>query len=120
LIFYRFRWVECQLSTLKHCITLSDVRETLKELPKTLDDTYARILKNIPEKYSKRAHCAMQILVVSYRPLSPVEVADAIAVDHENEKFDPTVDRLLDPLDILQICSSLVMVRSNEYSLLTT
>jgi hypothetical protein len=42
----RFRWVFCQLETLRHCLPAS-VRRTLGELPESLDETYERILKEI-------------------------------------------------------------------------
>jgi hypothetical protein len=112
----RFRWVECQLNTLKDCINLADIRQELKQLPRSLDETYSRVLNNIPEKYRKKAHCLMQILAVSRRPLTLEEVAEAVAVDYENEEFDPVCHRLLDPSYVLKICSSLVTTRSDAYS----
>lgn len=108
--------MECQLSALKECINLFEIRRALAELPETLDDTYARILKRIPEKYHKIAHCALQLLAVSIRPLTVEEVAEATAVDHENERFDPVLHRLRDPFYILKICSGLMMARSHTYS----
>jgi hypothetical protein len=108
--------VECQLSTLKECINLLEIRQALAELPETLDDTYARILEKIPKRYRKAAHCALQLLAVSQRPLTIEEVVEATAVDCENEQFDPVVHRPRDPLHILKLCSGLVMARPNAYS----
>jgi hypothetical protein len=99
--------VDCQLDTLRKCITISAVERALTELPNTLDETYNRILNNIPEEYHKEARRVMQLLAISYRPLTIDEVAEAIAVDCENEVFDPE-KRLPDQMDILEICSSLV------------
>lgn len=103
----RFRWVECQLETLRKCITVAAIEKALTGLPKTLDDTYNRILDSIPEEYQKEAFCVMQLLTVSYHPLTIAEVAEAVAIDCENEEFDPE-NRLPDQTDILEICSSLV------------
>jgi hypothetical protein len=50
LIKSRFRWAACQLYILPRKKTLADVRETLRTLPKTLSDTYERILLEIPEE----------------------------------------------------------------------
>jgi hypothetical protein len=111
--------VECQLSTLKDCFNLFEIRRALAELPETLDDTYARILDKIPKRSCKIAHCALTILAVSLRPLTVEEVADATAVDYENEKFDPVLQRLRDPFSIIKICSGLIMVRSNTFILLS-
>ena len=103
---FRFRWVECQLESLKRCLTPSAVRRTLSTLPKTMDDTYLRILKGIPGEYQKEVRCVLHLLFVSFRPLTLKEVAEALAVDYEAEVFDAE-NRLRDPRDILEMCSSL-------------
>ena len=45
-LLYRFQWVFCQLETLRHVVQ-PDVRAILEQLPKTLDETYERVLKEI-------------------------------------------------------------------------
>jgi len=85
-----------------------------------LDETYGRVLNNIPEKYRKIAHCVMQVLAVSCRPLTLEEIAEAVVVDYENEKFDPILHRLRHHSYVLKICPSLVMARSDAYSLSCT
>lgn len=109
----RFRWVECQLSVLKDCINLLEIRRALAELPKTLDDTYARILDKIPENYHNAAHIALQLLAVSFRPLTVEEVAVASAVDCTSGTFDHILQRPRNPDYILKVCSGLVMARPN-------
>ena len=106
----RFRWVECQLESLKRCVTPAAVRKALSQLPKTLDETYNRILKCVPAEYQREIRCALHLLVISCRPLTLYEVAEAVAVDYEDQKFD-VENRLRDPHDILEMCSSLVSVR---------
>ena len=103
----RFRWVDCQLDALKKCLTVNAIRRALKDLPKTLDETYDRILQNIPDEYCKEAHCVLQLLCVSFQSLTINEVAEAIAIDSENEIYSPE-NCLRDAQDILNICSSLV------------
>jgi hypothetical protein len=83
------------------------VRSALRNLPRTLYDTYERILNSIPQEYRKEAHCAFQLLTVSYEPLTLVQVAEAVAVDCESEMFDPE-NRLREPEALLEICSSLL------------
>lgn len=104
---YRFRWVELQLDALKKCLTIPLLKKTLGELPDDLDKTYDRILLSIPKHFFREAYCALQFLAVACRPLTINEVAEAIAVDCEAEKFDPE-DRLPEADDIIEICSSLV------------
>jgi hypothetical protein len=105
-----FRWVECQLESLKRCLSPAVVRKTLSQLPKTLDETYNRILKCVPSEYRREVRCALHLLVISCRPLTLYEVAEAVAVGYEDDKFD-VENRLRDPHDILEMCSSLVSVR---------
>ena len=84
------------------------LRETLKSLPKTLDDTYARIIHEIDEACQGYALKALQWLTYSVRPLRWEELADALAIDvNDIPRFD-SARRLTEPGDILAICSSLV------------
>ena len=85
------------------------MRHALRNLPPTLDATYDRILINIPHEYRREAHCALQLLTVSRRPLTLHEVAEAVAIDPERETFDPE-NRLRDHEALLEICSSLLIV----------
>lgn len=85
--------------------------EALKNLPETLDDTYARILTNTSEGDQRDARRALWWLASSNRLLRIEEVAEAAVVDPElSPPFDPE-SRLLDPShDILEILGSLVTV----------
>ncbi|PVH67502.1 ankyrin, partial [Cadophora sp. DSE1049] len=102
-----FRWVVCQLDVLRKCLKLDALRKALKSLPKTLDETYARILLGIDEDYRQDAFRILQWLVYSARPLRIEEIVEVIAIDTEQSRFDPE-NRLPDPRDLLTICSSLV------------
>jgi hypothetical protein len=102
----------CQLDELRTCLKPNDLREALKSLPETLDETYGRILDNINKnkRHSKDAFKILQWLAYSARPLRIEEVAEVIAVDIEGDpRFDPE-NRLREPRDILTICSSLVTI----------
>ena len=104
----RFRWAVCQLDSLRNCLNLSGLRRALASLPKTLDDTYTRILCNIDEDHYQYASKILQWLTYSARPLKLEEVAEVIAIDvEENPRFDPG-NRFPEPRDILMICSSLI------------
>jgi len=80
---FRLRWVFCPLGTLRRCFPPS-IRRLLDELPTTLDETYERILMEIPEEKWKHAHRLFQCLIVCFRPLRVEELADVLAV-----RFDP-------------------------------
>ena len=82
----------------------------MKNLPKTLDDTYARILTNIEEDYQQEALSALLWLAFSERPLKIEEIADAAVVNPQSDPpFDPE-ERLSDPNDVLQILAGLVTI----------
>jgi ankyrin repeat protein len=79
-ILYRFRWVYCQLEVLQHCFG-SSIRQTLDQLPETLDDTYARVLSQIPHMNRANAHRMLQCLMVAVRPLRVEELAELLAFE---------------------------------------
>jgi hypothetical protein len=84
----RFRWVFCQLETLRHCFP-SSVRRTLHELPESLDETYERILKEIKKPNRDHARRLLQCLVVAVRPLRIEELAEVLAVDFDDVEGIP-------------------------------
>ena len=112
----RFRWVACQLDSLGDCFHLPHLRQTLASLPKTLDDTYARILCNIDKRYNfynRHILKILQWLAFSVRPLQLEELAEIFAIDvDETPRFDPQ-RRLFEPRDILTICSSLITLTND-------
>ena len=79
----RFRWVYCQLETLRHCLPVS-VRRTLNELPESLDGTYERVLREIKKPNRDHALRLLQCLVVAIRPLRVEELAEVLAVDFDD------------------------------------
>jgi hypothetical protein len=90
------------------------LRKSLATLPRTLDQTYNRILSGINEEHSEYAIRILQWLTFSARPLSVKEVAEVVAI---NVTRDPAFDRdeaLEDPLEALNICSSLVTITTIE------
>jgi hypothetical protein len=113
----RFRWAACQLDILEKCPDLLKLRESLRSLPKTLEETYGRILAGIDENYRDYAIRILQFLAYSEQPLAIEEAVDALAVDPSGETpFDPEL-RMPQPQDIMKKCSSLVTltIRPNDH-----
>ena len=107
----RFRWAACQLDTLAGCVTRGKVRRALEELPKTLDETYARILCAIDKgEHAEEALKILTWLTHAERPLTATEVLQVTGIVMEDaHRFD--VDEVLeDSNDIVRICSSLVSI----------
>ncbi|KAI9443865.1 hypothetical protein H4582DRAFT_2125881 [Lactarius indigo] len=108
-----FRWVFCQLETLRHCLP-QNVPHILRQLPATLDETYARVLKEIGTTNQLYAHRLLQCLTVTKRPLRVEELAEILALDFSGEEAIPELKenwRWKDQQDaVLSTCSSLISV----------
>ncbi len=113
----RFRWVYCQLETLRPCLPPS-VRRTLNELPETLDETYERILREIPKSNRIYAHRLLQCLTVAMRPLSVEELAEILAIEFATSEEIPKLNEGLRWEDqeqaVLSACSSLITVVEDD------
>ncbi|KAI0289225.1 hypothetical protein BC826DRAFT_634504 [Russula brevipes] len=79
-----FRWVICQLDTLRRCFP-SSIRKTLRDLPATLDGTYERALEEIPQEKKQHAHRLFQCLVAARRPLRVEELAEIFAIEFDTD-----------------------------------
>ncbi|KAH9044110.1 hypothetical protein EDB83DRAFT_1577202 [Lactarius deliciosus] len=109
-----FRWVFCQLETLRQCLPQS-VRRTLNELPESLDETYERVMMEIKKANQVHAYRMLQCLTVAVRPLSVAELAEVLAFD-----FDVAKDGIPElnsnwrwedhEQAVLSTCSSLIAV----------
>src|SRR5437879_3622519 len=115
----RFRWVFCQLETLRQCLPAS-VRRTLSELPESLDETYERMLKEIKRPNRDHARRLLQCLVVAIRPLRIDELAEVLAVDFDDGESVPNLNpdwRWEDQEQaLLSSCSSLISIVNIEES----
>ena len=105
---------------LQNCLP-NRVRQKLRELPKTLDETYERILKEIGKADGDLAFRILQCLTVASRPLCVEELAEVLALDFEGaEGRIPTFKqnwRLQDRQQALLItCSSLITIVKDRRS----
>ena len=114
---HRFRWVFCQLEVLRHCFP-TNLRRTLDELPKSLDETYKRILKEINNANREHAYRLLQCLAVASRPLRVEELAEVIAFDFTGRIPKSISDWRWEDREeaVLSACSSLVSVISDQGS----
>lgn len=110
----RFRWVACQTDVLRKCRTQKDIDTVLLTLPRTLEDTYSRILDAIDEASQPEVRAVLQWLAFSQRPMRLDEVAEIVAFDTSHASIDLT-RRLLNPLDVLTMCSSLLVTNETHY-----
>ena len=114
----RFRWVFCQLDTLRRCMP-SSICKALDELPITLDDTYERILQGIPKEKFQHARRLFQCIVVAFRPLRVEELAEIFTIEFGPNEVTKLVDgwRPEDPEEaVLSACSSLITIINDQGS----
>ena len=114
----RFRWVYCQLDNLRRCMP-SSIRKALNELPVTLDDTYERILQNIPKQKWQHAHRLFQCMVAARRPFRVEELAEIFAIEVGPNATPSLVEdwRPANPEEaVLSACSTLIAIIDDEGS----
>ena len=102
--------MSCQLDELGRCLDYPSVQETLTSLPKTLDDTYNRILSNIPKGYVQNAKRLLQFLTFSKRPLRVEEAVDIVAVQSKRQPRFDKKNRMPEPREIASYCASLITI----------
>ena len=106
--------MSCQIDALRKCKREEVLLRALNELPATLDETYERILNNIPDQNFEEACAALQWLICSVRPMTIEEVAEAATLKPDCCSLDP-IQRFRTPNDILEVCGSLVTTAPKTY-----
>ena len=101
---------------LRHTVK-PNVQAILGKLPKTLDETYERVLKNIDENNREHACRLLHCLAVAVRPLRVEELAEILNFDFDAAqegipKFHPSPNQRLEDQEeaVLTICSSLITI----------
>ena len=99
------------MDSLARCPHEAAIEKTLMSLPRNLEDTYQRMIQNIPADRKNDAIRLLQFLVHSERPLSLAEAKEVIATQIEDEPrgFD-VKRRLFHETDVLLYCPGLVAV----------
>ncbi|KAF9064047.1 hypothetical protein BDP27DRAFT_1426268 [Rhodocollybia butyracea] len=86
----QFRWVDCQVTVLQRCKTPKAIRDALKKLPKTLEETYtAAITRTSKSEHVHDAEKLLMWLVYAFEPLSVIQVTEILAIDLDAQIFDP-------------------------------
>ena len=103
-----FRWVQCQLDTLSKLRTPGAVKQALKRLPPTLDQTYQQLLDRIDgDEDRELARDILLMLTFTYKPLRLELICELIQIIPGKWSLDE--DRsLADPRDVLSICGNLL------------
>ncbi|KAJ5449841.1 PfsNACHT and ankyrin domain protein [Penicillium daleae] len=106
-----FRWAFCQLDSLAWCVHEEEIEKALVSLPKTLNETYERMMKSIPVERKTDAIRLLQFLVHSKRPVTLAEAKEIIATQIENEPSGFDIKRrLFNESDLLGYCPGLATI----------
>lgn len=104
---YRFLWASCQLDQLSRLTTVSAIERALDGLPRGLNSTYRQILSSITPENQTLAVKVLNWLSYAVEPLGLDEIVEAVAIE-ENSSSLRSLDKLLVPDDILEICGPLI------------
>ena len=95
----------------------SSIRKALNELPVSLDETYDRILQNIPKQKWQHAHRLFQCMVAAIRPLRVEELAEIFAIGFGPNAAPNLVEdwRPENPEEaVFSACSTLITIIIND------
>ncbi|EWZ78674.1 hypothetical protein FOWG_17093 [Fusarium oxysporum f. sp. lycopersici MN25] len=106
-----FRLAACLLESLARCLSPAAIEKDLKSLPSNLNETYRRMIQNIPSEYKSDAIRVLQFLVHAKWPLKLPEAVEVIATEINQEPRGFNVKRrLFQAADILRYCPGLVII----------
>ena len=94
------------------------IRHVLDDLPTTLDETYSRVLEDIPKEKRRHAHRIFQCLIAAIRPLRVEELAEILAIEFDSREGPNFREGWLPEIEeaVLSSCSSLIVIVNAEDS----
>ncbi|GAB1739832.1 hypothetical protein NU219Hw_g4767t1 [Hortaea werneckii] len=106
-----FRWAFCQIQELKKLKWTKPkyIEDVLRTLPKTLDETYERILCAIEERYRPEALTLLRWITYSKTPPSLEELAETTIIDPSGEGT-VDIDNRGDVQGPVNILSGLILI----------
>ncbi|KAF4823947.1 Ankyrin repeat and KH domain-containing protein 1 [Colletotrichum tropicale] len=113
-----FRWVECQFKALASCpVSPHNLSKLLESLPKTLDETYERMLLGIPEHAQECSQRILTALCCAKRPLTVPEVIECAAIELDPEPALNPDRRLENAKAIEEACPGLVEIYTAPFKM---
>ncbi|KAJ7028092.1 ankyrin repeat domain-containing protein [Mycena alexandri] len=106
-----FLLAKLHIESLSTKSTVKGVREALKTLPKTLNNSYDDAMKRIGEQNEESqaiAHSTLTWVANAKQPLTVLDIQTALAVEPGTKSLDE--DNILDMEIILSVCAGLVTV----------
>ncbi|KAB5572000.1 ankyrin repeat protein [Coniochaeta sp. 2T2.1] len=111
-----FRWAQLGMDRLCNLRTGRDVLLALNDLPSNLNDTYAMLLRRIPNHDYNIARNAFMWLSFSIKRLSLRQLAEAVVLEETDRDLNDDY-RLTDPASIIEICQGLIQLEDGFVTL---
>ncbi|TFK24828.1 ankyrin [Coprinopsis marcescibilis] len=106
-----------QLESLRDCLTINDLRESLERLPDGMEDMYGETIRRIelqPRRHVELAKRALTWLLYSHRSLSMEELQYAVSICPKSYEYDP--ERIVHKDALISLCCGLVTVNEDNQS----
>ncbi|KAK0726550.1 ankyrin repeat-containing domain protein [Apiosordaria backusii] len=114
-----FQWVRCQIDALCKLRNDKAIRSALTNLPRTLQETYVRILQRIEDEHPEDVEIVQKILawlVRGIRNLTLEELAEAISIEPDSGEDSMDFNAVdTDPEDMLELLGGLVTVSPDKF-----
>jgi hypothetical protein len=114
-----FRWAVCQLDIIRRLKNQAKIRESLRSLPKTLDETYERIFASIHEADQDFVRHTLHLLFF-HKSIwkSPIRLAARVVIDSyiviNKERSGSSSEDYLHTIDTVKdLCGCLVSVKAD-------
>ncbi|KAH0538694.1 hypothetical protein FGG08_004711 [Glutinoglossum americanum] len=109
-----FLWVQFQLADLCDAVSDFGIRETLRNLPKGMAETYARVLRKIwgSQPNMVLAQRIFKWVVCAKRPLLITELGEAVAFGPGDRWWN--TEKIPDATRLIQACRSLVVFDEDD------
>lgn len=110
-----FLWVALQINSLYGMKTDHNIRRALENLPRTLSETFLRILERSEMISSGTSYqiAILELIAITLRPLTVEELREALSVVPSNPVWDST-KLLNDIYSALGCCGSLITIDEEE------
>jgi ankyrin repeat protein len=109
-----FLWVVLQIQSLCSMKTDHAIREALADLPKSLSETFARILQKSGSSDRLLQAKTLQLVLAAHRPLTTDELREALSVTPGDAVWDPS--RILNDVRLALACCGCLLAVDEEES----
>ncbi|KAK7427631.1 hypothetical protein QQZ08_005906 [Neonectria magnoliae] len=112
-----FLWASFMLDEIATATTTKSARDKLSRMPASLEESYERMLNDIPDEDKKDAALIFQWVVVSRRPMTTVELATVMTLNSPkpwNSKAAPQGEDVEEQLDLYKSCRQLLYLDTTD------